>query len=142
MKKKVKIEDVEFALTKNQIDANKAKQVIDDLAAALNVEEEPKEVKNPKEYVILISDPNGIINTNLVGWPIQIEEGEDPATIIDKISTAAAQFNNTKKGKKAPLDSIGEAIEVGGKFFKENSVWSKTKVPVRVIATNNQLIKY
>ena len=140
--KKVKIEDVELALSKNQIDANKAKQVISDLAAALNVEQEPKGPKTPKEYVILISDTEGVINTDLVGWPIQIEEGGDPSTILDKISTAAAQFNNTKKGKKAPLDSIGEAIEVGGKFFKENAVWSKTKVPVRVIVTNNQLIKY
>ena len=90
--KKVKIEEVEFALSKNQIEPNKAKQVIEDLAAALNVEEEPKGPKTPKEYVILVSDPEGVINTDLVGWPIQIEEGEDPSTILDSFDYTICQF--------------------------------------------------
>lgn len=100
-----------IALDKNQIEAEKKAALISDLQAMLEEETEAKEPKNPKEYVILISDPNGAINTDLVGWPIQIPEGDDPATVVERISKVAAEYNNSRKGKKTPATSIGDTIE-------------------------------
>ena len=140
-KKSFKLEDVEFALTKNQIESDKAKSLIEDLQAMLDEEAAIAEPKNPKEYMILVSDPDGVITTDLVGWPVQILEGEDPKSVVERISKATAEYHNTKKGKKEKCENLGQAIEFATrKFFTENEVWPKTKEPVLLVTTNNELM--
>jgi hypothetical protein len=141
-KKSFKLEDVEFALDKNQIEAEKKQALLTDLQAMLEEETEAKEPKNKKEFVVLVSDPNGNINTDLVAWVLQIEEGESPDSVKEKLSLAAAKFNNTKKGQKMPVETVGETIEVVQRkiMVEEAKVWIKTKVPVLVVTTDNSLI--
>ena len=39
-----------------------------------------------------------------------------------------------------PVETIGEACEaVTAKFFKEQNIWVKTKVPVFAVATANKI---
>ena len=59
------------------------------------------------------------------------------------ISAAPADdFNASKKGRLLPVKTIGEAIEnVPAKHFKEAGAWVKTRVPVLVLRTNNELPK-
>ena len=124
-KKSVKIEDVEFNAQKVGIEKDKTEALVNDLRAMLEEESADKEPKNPKEYLILVSDPNGVIKTDLVGWPIQIPEGEDAATVVERISKVAAQYNNTKKGQKMPIQNLAETIEVAQpKLFKENEIFT------------------
>lgn len=140
MKTKVKLEDVKLTLDKNQVESNKAKKVLEDLNRLLaETVKEEKAPKSPKEYVLVVSDPEGHITKDLVGWAVQIEEGESPHGAVDKIKEAARAFNQSKKGKRMPLTTIGETIEVATKFTRESKVWAKNKVPVLVIPTDNKI---
>jgi len=104
-------------------------------------EEKPPAVK--KQFVILVSDPAGVLTRHdLVGWVGQIAENESPATTQDRIHQAAYDFNVTKRGRLCPVQTVGEAIEnVKSKQFKEHGIWIKTKEPVLVLRTNNEIPK-
>ena len=114
------------------------------LARLIDMEEEPKE-KVPaikKQLCILVSDPAGIIKTDLVGWVVQLPEEESPATIEERIFRAAYDFNATKRGQQHPVQTVGEAMEsVGAKQFKEARIWVKTKTPVLIVTTRNEIPK-
>ena len=102
--------------------------------------DEEGEPKPKQQFVILVSDTNGIINKDLVGWVLQIPENDDVATVLDSIKSGAYNFNASKKGQKYPVSSIGQAIaNVPNKFFKTNNLKIKTKEPVQIITTNNVL---
>jgi len=102
--------------------------------------DEEGEPKPKQQFVILVSDTNGIINKDLVGWVLQIPENDDVATVLDSIKSGAYNFNASKKGQKYPVSSIGQAIaNVPNKFFKTNNLKIKTKEPVYVLTTNNVL---
>jgi len=96
--------------------------------------------KVKKQYVILVSDKEGIITKDLVGWVVQIPEDDDVTEVLESIKKGAYNFNASKKGQKYPVSSIGQAIaNVGNKFFKPYNVSIKTKEPVYVVTTNNNL---
>lgn len=143
-KKSFKLEDVEFNCTKNNIEPEKSKALLADLQAMLDEESAEKEMKNPKEYVILIADPSGLISPEvleqLVGWPVEMLEGEDPNDVVRKISAAAVQYNQTRSGIKLPAQSIAETISSAKKLMVAEEVWSKTQEPVRVLTTDNKLV--
>ena len=102
--------------------------------------DEEGEPKPKQQFVILVSDTNGIINKDLVGWVLQIPENDDVATVLDSIKNGAYNFNASKKGQKYPVSSIGQAIaNVPNKFFKTNNLKIKTKEPIQIITTNNVL---
>ena len=102
--------------------------------------DEESEPKPKQQFVILVSDTNGIINKDLVGWVLQIPENDDVATVLDSIKSGAYNFNASKKGQKYPVSSIGQAItNVPNKFFKTNNLKIKTKEPIQIITTNNVL---
>jgi hypothetical protein len=51
-------------------------------------------------------------------------------------------FNTTKKGRLLPVKTVGEALEnVPAKAFKETDVWVKTKTPVLMLRTDNEIPK-
>jgi hypothetical protein len=90
-----------------------------------------------------VSDPEGRLpRQDFVGWVLQIPEHESPATTRDRIFRSAYDFNTTQKGRLLPVKTVGEAIEnVPAKFFKETEVWVKTKTPVLVLKTDNEIPK-
>jgi len=130
-----------LAATSAGITKAEIKTMLDMLA---DMEEEPKE-KVPaikKQLCILVSDPAGIIKTDLVGWVVQIPEEESPATIEERVFRAAYDFNATKRGQQHPIKTVGEAMEsVGAKQFKEAGIWVKTKTPVLIVTTRNEIPK-
>jgi len=71
----------------------------------------------------------------------QIEEDDDHNTIVDRITHATAEHNNTLKGKKFPIETLGAAFEfTKRKFITEKKVWVKQKEPVMVVRVDgNQL---
>lgn len=155
----VQLEAVREALEKVVKDENAIEKVLDLLSeATVQVDEtkqpEPESVSTdeddgeeappkPKmQSVILVSDPNGVINKDLTGWVLQMPEDEDCREIVDGIKKAAYNFNASKKGNKYPVSSIGQAIEsVPGKFFKPYGIKLKTKEAVYVVTTDNKLPK-
>ena len=103
--------------------------------------DKPPAVK--KQFVVLVSDPDGKMpKHDFVAWVLQIPENESVATTQDRIFRSSYDYNTTKKGQLLPVKTVGEAIEnVPAKFFKEADVWVKTKTPVLVLKSDNQIPK-
>jgi hypothetical protein len=77
---------------------------------------------------------------DLTGWCVQIPENASPFSTMDRVLKAAYDFNASKKGRLLPVKTVGEALEsASAKYFKEAELWIKTKLPVAVIVTNNQI---
>jgi hypothetical protein len=64
------------------------------------------------------------------------------ATTQDRIFRGAYDYNASKKGRLYPAKTVGEALEnVAAKYFKEADLWVKTKTPVLMLRTNNEIPK-
>jgi hypothetical protein len=129
-------------LKKNQLEPATLRRVIEEMNLAVQPdpgEETPPAIK--KQFVILVSDPDGNLpDFDFAGWVLQVPENESPVTVTERITRGAYDFNASKRGRMMPVRTIGEAIEcVPTKHFKEAEVWVKTKTPVLVIRTNNQI---
>jgi hypothetical protein len=153
----VQLEAVREALEKVVKDENAIEKVLDLLSDATVKVDEAKqaeeadvaegaedegsdEPKIKKQYGILVCDKDGEIKRDLVGWVFQMPENEDTRDAIESVKKAAYNYNASKKGRKYPVNTIGQAIEgVGNKFFKPYNVSIKTKEPVLVVTTNNIL---
>jgi len=142
---KIDISKVAEILKKNQIDPAVLRRVIEQINLA--VQPDPGEQEGPppvkKQFVVLVSDPeNRLPKNDLVAWALQIPDSESPATIQDRIFRAVYDYTMTKKGQLYPARTVGDAIEnVPAKFFKETDVWVKTKTPVSVLRTDNEIPK-
>jgi len=144
MSKKLTIEVIEQAAKQTGISDEQRRTLLEmlaDMTTDMNEEEKPPAVK--KQWAILISDPADALKdfkNNLVGWVLQIPEDAAIVTTEERISNAAHAFNSTKRGRLHPVQTIGEAIEyVKAKHFKDAGVWVKTKEPVLMLTTNNEI---
>jgi hypothetical protein len=104
---------------------------------------EEKEPRQKNQYVVLISDPDGALppSADFAAWVLQIPESESVHSTGERIANAAYTFNATRKGRLLPVKTVGEAMEnVPAKLFREAQVSVKTKTPVLVVKTDNQLV--
>jgi len=139
---KIDVNKVAEILKKNQVDPKVLRQIVEEmniLTQAEGDEEKPPAVK--KQWAILISDPEERLpKSDFVGWVLQIPEDDSIATTQDRIFRATYEFNTTKKGRLLPPKTIGEAIEnVPAKHFKEAGLWVKSKIPVLMLKTDNEI---
>jgi len=139
---KIDVNKVAEILKKNQVDPKVLRQIVEEMnivTQAEGDEEKPPAVK--KQWAILISDPEERLpKTDFVGWVLQIPEDDSVATTQDRIFRAAYEFNTTKKGRLLPPKTVGEAIEnVPAKHFKEVGLWVKSKIPVLMLKTDNEI---
>ena len=106
---------------------------------------EPDEEKPPaqkKQFAILVSDPLHQIEAGaeMAGWVLQLPEEASPLSLHERIQKAAYDFNASRRGRKLPVQTVGETLEsVPAKSLKEVELWCKTRVPVLVLTTNNEL---
>ena len=143
---KIELDILEKVMERREIPVRPRNEVLQDLKHVLEQEALEKEMKPPvpkKEFVILISDPQGRLkDCDISGWVLQIPEGENPGLALNKLTTAAYEHNASPRGCKFPVETVGEACEsVSPKILKEQNVWVKTKLPVLVIRTDNRLPK-
>lgn len=142
---KIDVSKVAEILKKNEISPAVLRRVIEEMNLAVQPEgpedEKPPAVK--KQFAILISDPEGKLpKHDFVGWVLQIPENESVATTQDRIFRSVYDFNTTKKGRLLPVKTVGEALEnIPAKAFKEADVWVKTKTPVLMLRTDNEIPK-
>ncbi len=142
---KIDVSKVAEILKKNHIDPALLRRVVEEMNLAAQSEggddEKPPAMK--KQFVVLVSDPDGKMpKHDFVAWVLQIPESESVATTQDRIFRSSYDFNTSKKGQLMPVKTVGEAIEnVPAKFFKEADVWVKTKTPVLVLKTDNEIPK-
>ncbi len=140
---KIEVNQVAEILKRNQVDPKLLRQIVEELNILTQAEaneEKPPAVK--KQFVIMISDPEGLLpeKEDFVGWVLQIPEDDSPATTQERIFKAAYDFNCSKKGRLLPTKTVGETIEnVPAKHFKEYDLWVKTKTPVLMLRTDNEI---
>jgi hypothetical protein len=138
---KVDTDLVEYVLKKNKIDTRVIKSILEALAEEQKAVQEEKSPVVKKQYVPIISDPDGILeDKEFTGWVVQIPEEESPYTALEKLIASAYEYNTSKKGRRMPVGTIGEVCEaVPAKILKEQNVWVKTKEPVFILRTDNSV---
>lgn len=143
---KIEVAKVADILRQNQLEPSVMRRIIEQINkvtedAAVGEEEKPPAQK--KQFVILVSDPDGEMPEHeLAGWVLQIPEDASPLSLEERVHKATYDFNATRRGRKLPAETMGEAFEnVPAKNFKEVEVWVKTKTPVLVMSTDNKLPK-
>ena len=142
---KIEVNKVAEILKRNDISPAVLRRVIEEMNLAVQPEggDEDKPPAVKKQFAILISDPDGKLpKHDFVGWVLQLPESESVATTLDRIFRSAYDYNTTKKGQLMPVKTVGEAIEViPAKAFKEADLWVKSKTPVLVLKTDNEIPK-
>lgn len=139
---KIEVNKVAEILKRNELEPAVLRAIIEEMNALAQPEvdeEKPPPVK--KQWCILISDPEGTLPENdLTGWVLQIPENESVLTTQERIHKAAYEFNTTKKGRMLPAETMGDAIEnIPAKHYKEQQVWVKSKTPVLMLRTDNEI---
>ena len=143
MSTKIEINIVAGAMQKHAIDPEVMRAILEDLNREAEGDdtgaEKPPHIK--KQFVIVISDPeNRLPKTDFVGWVVQIPDSESPSTTVERIVRTAHDFNASKRGRLLPVQTVGETLESAqARFFKENGVWVKSKTPVLVVKTTNEI---
>lgn len=142
---KIDISKVAEIIKKNHVEPALLRRIIEEMNLAVTPEgdgeDKPPAVK--KQFVIIVSDPEGRLPKNdFVGWVVQIPDSESPSTTLDRVFRSSYDYNTTKKGRLLPVKTVGEAIEnVPAKFFKEADLWVKHKTPVLIVKTDNEIPK-
>jgi hypothetical protein len=142
---KIDVSKVAEILKKNQIEPALLRRLMEEMNLVVQPdgadEDKPPAVK--KQFVILVSDPDGKFpKTDFAGWVLQLPETESPATVEERIFRSAYDYNTTRKGRLYPAKTVGEALEnIPAKHFKETELWVKTKTPVLVLKTDNEIPK-
>ena len=135
------LELVKMVLQRNELEVTQVAQIIEDinveLAAQVDEEEKPPPVK--KQFVMLVSDPEEkLAGENLVGWVLQLPEDDSPYVVTERLIRSAYEHNQSKKGRRLPVKTIGEVCEhVPARLAKEQNLWIKTKEPVLLVRTDN-----
>ena len=77
-------------------------KVTEEAAAA----EDEKPPAQKKQFVILVSDPDGQMpEQELAGWVLQIPEEASPRSLQERVHKAAYDFNATRRGRKLPVET-------------------------------------
>jgi hypothetical protein len=140
---KIDVNKVAEILKKNQIDPLVLRRVMEEMNLAVQPDpgDEEKAPAVKKQSVVLVSDPDGRMpKTDLVAWVLQLPESESPVTTQERIFRATYDYNASRKGRLHPAKTVGEALEnVPAKHFKDAELWVKTKTPVLVLKTDNEI---
>ena len=143
---KIDVAKVADILRQNQLEPAVMRRILEQInhvteAAAAAEEEKPPACK--KQFVVLVSDPDGVMpKTDLAAWVLQLPEEASPLSTQERLVKAAYDFNASRRGRALPVKTVGEALEtVPTKHFKDVEIWVKTKTPVQVLTTNNALPK-
>lgn len=131
----------EILKSHKEITPTTLREIVEELNGA--IEPDDGEIKPPapkKQFVVVVSDPDGLLKVDLTGWVVQIPEDASPASVVDRVMKAAHDFNASKRGRLLPVKSVGEAFEsVAARFFRESEVWVKSKMPIYILRTDNRL---
>jgi hypothetical protein len=105
--------------------------------------EKEETLKIPKKSVVIITAlPSGIepkMLEDMVGFITEIPEDLNTKVVPGKIREIKMAFNESKKGKKNPAESLGELFEAAPtKLFKEFTIQKKPKGPLEFVFAPNR----
>lgn len=141
---KIDVNKVAEILKNNELEPKLLRQIVEEmniLTQAEANEESAPAIK--KQWAVVVSDPDGKLpEHDFVCWVMQVPEDDSVATTQDRIFKGAYEYNATRKGRLNPAKTVGEALEyIPAKHFKEADLWVKTKVPVLMLRTDNEIPK-
>lgn len=139
---KIDVNQVAEVLKRNEVEPALLRQIVEEMNLLVQPEvDEQAEPAVKKQFAVIVSDPQGDLPSHdFVCWVVQIPENESVASTLERVHRAAYEFNTTKKGRLMPVKTVGEAMEhISGRHFKEANLWVKTKVPVLLVKSNNQI---
>lgn len=140
---KVDIASVAEALKDLKATPELTRAVIEKLKAK-KPEQEEKEPRAKKQFLVLLSDPEGKYPAGqMVAWVLQLPEDAEPASVKDRLSQGFLLLRNSPRGRRKvkKLETLADFIEAApGKVLKEQcGVEIKTKLPVEVVPISNRL---
>lgn len=129
---------------KGMLDAKELKELLERIRDLLpdSGEEKEKVPATKKQFVVLLSDPLRKMpeGEEFAAWVLQIPEEASPISTQERIEKAAYDFNASARGRKLPVQTVGETLEsIPAKSLKEVELWCKTRMPVLVVVTNNEI---
>lgn len=142
---KIDLEIVKRILKRADLESSVVSEILGELQSAAEDAasdgNEPKTVPEKKQFIIVVADNDGLLTgKELVGWVLQLPEEEDMTSVSERLLKTAKAFNLSKKGRKHPVETLGELCEyVPARVFKEQKLFLKTKTPVLVVPMTNAL---
>ena len=142
---KIDLIEVEAKLLENRIEPTQVQTIIRQLTEVVEELKAEKEAEvGPKqkwEHVIVLNDPNNILNgQEIAGWVVQQEADADAGLIFGKLSDAARTQNEGQRRKKNSITDLTNLFEyLKPKFLKEKKIRIKTKELTRVLVTNGRI---
>jgi len=140
---KVDLDVVKAILNRNLDQKDQVHKILGALETEIRRAEEENEKPPPvkKQWIAMVSDPEGKFkDEELVGWVMQIPEDANPYSTIERVWKASFAYNANRRGKKIEVETVGESCEmVPARFFKEEEVWVKTKLPIMFLPIKNRL---
>lgn len=137
----VKVDDLKYALSKNEVDEKRQDQIVSDLKALI---EQEKDDTPKKEYRFVGMSFEGEDYSNLP-WterPVYIfkmEVSEDPNSLGEKFATAKKIHNSGKRNRKRPVSTILDVINIcSAKTIREAGIRMVSKEPVFLVETNKE----
>ena len=117
-------------------------KIINDIEREVE-QNKPEREKNPKKQFVGIAVTDNPDFEEVPFFLVQIEEGDDHNTIVDRITHATSEHNNTPKGQKFPIDTLGGAIqETKRKFITDKKVWVKSKETVIIVRVDSNSLSF
>jgi hypothetical protein len=140
---KIDINQAAEILKRNDLDPWLLRQIVEEMNLAVQPEtdKEPEPVIK-KQYSVVVCDPEGLLpaKAQFTAWVFQIPEDASVTSTCDRVHRAAYEFNTTKKGRMLPAKTFADAVEnIPAKHFKDAQLWVKTKCPVFVLRTDNEI---
>ena len=142
---KIDLEVVKRILKRADLESSVMSEILGELQSAVadaaSEADEPKVAPEKKQFIIVVVDNEGLLtDKEMVGWVLQLPEEDDMTSVSEKLLKTAKSFNLSKKGRKHPVETLGELCEyVPSRIFKEQKLSLKTKVPVLVVPMANAL---
>lgn len=139
----MKLEDIIQVLKTEKLPEPTIANVVAKLKALQEDNRTEATPKSKHKYVIVLCDKDNKLAAagDMGGFVVQMALEDDPNLLLNKIGTAVKAFNaNTRKGRKNPIKTVGEAAEdLPRRFSKEAGFHFKTRGITRVITTDNNV---
>ena len=142
---KLSLDDIQEAIKLANVTPDQQDKILQHLQQVAAEEKKEKEEnklpRQKKEFgVILIDELNEIKTDNISALVYEIPDNVEHDSVIERLTKAIKEHNQTKKGLKTPVKSVSEAFNViKPKIFKTQGLTRKTKEPVRCLKSNNKI---
>ena len=141
----IQIQEVVDTLKKLKIPAATIVAVENELEQVLADKQEAKADAGPKvksTFVTILLDPNHQVQegAELTSLVIQIPEEQDAGETLTRLHQAVYDQRAAAKRKPRLITSVGDAADgLKRRFAKERGLLIKTKIPARVIISDNSI---